>query len=213
VAVHDLFIHPREGDLIAATHGRSVWILDDYSPLQQLDAEVLNSDLHLFQQKTATMWQGISRGATRGHKLFIGRNPLTIAQQPPGNSPPELQNSAAIHFWMGSGGTATVEISSFDGSHTVTHQVVAHSGVNRWFWDLRFQPSAAEQAAFEERMAELRARAGGAPPSNFRMRGPQGPMAEAGSYLLRITAGGRTVEGTLTVRDDPGILGVLPSVR
>jgi hypothetical protein len=36
VPVHDLVIHPRESDLIAATHGRSIWILDDISPLQQL---------------------------------------------------------------------------------------------------------------------------------------------------------------------------------
>ncbi len=60
------------------------------------------SGLHLFEQKTATKWQGISRGATRGHKLFIGRNPLTINQQEPGNSPSELENSAAIHFWLAS---------------------------------------------------------------------------------------------------------------
>ena len=47
----------------------------------------------------------------------------------------------------------------------------------------------------------------------FGMRGPQGQTAEAGTYLLRLTAGGQTVEGTLAVRDDPGVMGVLPSVR
>ncbi len=86
--------------------------------LQQLTPEVRASDLHLFDQKVATKWQGISRGATRGHMLFMGRNPLTIDQQEPGNSPSELQNSAAIHFWLGSApsGSVTVEISSLDGS-------------------------------------------------------------------------------------------------
>ena len=93
VAAHDLIIHPRENDLIVATHGRSVWILDDISPLQQLNKEVLDSDAFLFEQKTATLWKGVSRGATRGHQLFMGRNPLTIAHRPPGNSPSELQNS------------------------------------------------------------------------------------------------------------------------
>jgi hypothetical protein len=38
VPVHDLVIHPRDGDLIAATHGRSPWILDDITPLQQFTA-------------------------------------------------------------------------------------------------------------------------------------------------------------------------------
>ena len=40
VAVHDLVIHPRDGDLIAATHGRSVWILDDITALQQFTPSV-----------------------------------------------------------------------------------------------------------------------------------------------------------------------------
>ncbi|MGD2068449.1 MAG: hypothetical protein PVI57_07165, partial [Gemmatimonadota bacterium] len=74
VAVHDLVIHPREGDVIAATHGRSVWILDDVTPLQQLTDAVRASTVHVFDPKVATVWQGISRGATRGHKLFMGRN-------------------------------------------------------------------------------------------------------------------------------------------
>jgi len=36
VAVYDLVIHPRDGDLIAGTHGRAVWILDDLTPLRQM---------------------------------------------------------------------------------------------------------------------------------------------------------------------------------
>jgi len=219
VGVHDLVIHPREGDLIAATHGRSVWILDDITPLQQLTPAVQESGLHLFEQKVATKWQGISRGATRGHKLFIGRNPLTIDQQEPGNSPSELRNSAAIHFWLGSApsGPVTVEVYSLDGTQAVSQEIQAHAGINRWFWDLRLPPSAAETAAFQERMAEMQARVGGAPGGapggGFRMRGPQGTAAEAGTYLIRLTANGQTVEGTLAVREDPGVEGVLPSVR
>ena len=81
--VHDLVIHPREADLIAATHGRSLWILDDITPLQQLTPAVLESDVHMFRNKVATIWNAISRGATRGHLMFPGRNPLTIAQRPP----------------------------------------------------------------------------------------------------------------------------------
>ena len=64
VPVFNLVIHPREGDLIAATHGRSLWILDDITPLQQLTPALLESDAHLFQNKVATIWSGISRGAT-----------------------------------------------------------------------------------------------------------------------------------------------------
>ena len=99
--MHDLVIHPRDGDLIAATHGRSLWILDDITPLQQLTPAVLASDAHAFSNRVATIWKAISRGATRGHLLFQGRNPLTIAQRPPANSPSELQNSATVSFYVG----------------------------------------------------------------------------------------------------------------
>jgi len=215
VAVHDLVIHPRDGDVIAATHGRSIWILDDATPLQQLTPEVLTSELHLFVPRTATRWRAISRGATRGHKLFMGRNPLTITQQEPENSPTELENSAALSFWLGSDptGPVTMEISTLDGSHSVTHEVDAHAGMNRWFWDLRFAPSPEEVAAYRARMAQIREEMGGQLPQGMRMRGPQGVEAEAGTYRIRLRANGRTVESTLALREDPGLEGVLPAVR
>jgi hypothetical protein len=216
VSTHDLFIHPREGDLIAGTHGRSVWILDDFSALQQLTPQVMASELHLFQQKTATKWQGISRGATRGHKLFMGRNPLTIDQQGPGNSPSELENSAAIHFWLGSDpeGTVTLEVSSLDGEMVVTEEIQAHEGINRWFWDLRFRPTAAQREEARGQMEGMRERFGGRIPAGAMGRfSARGSVAEAGTYLLKLTVNGQTVEGTLAVRDDPGVEGVLPSVR
>jgi hypothetical protein len=213
VSVHDLVIHPRDGDLIAATHGRSVWILDDVTALQQLTPEVRARDLHLFDQRVATKWRGISRGATRGHKLFMGRNPLTIDQRAPGNSPSELQNSAAIHFWVTSAtsGTVNLEISTLDGGRTVTHQVRAHPGINRFFWDLRLPPSEAELTALQARFGQ----AGGAAAARQRAGGQAARGAEVGpgTYLVRLSTGGQTVEGTLTVRDDPGLEGVLPSVR
>jgi hypothetical protein len=140
VAVHDLVIHPREGDLIAATHGRSLWILDDITPLQQLTPAVMASDVHLFKNKVATIWNAVSRGATRGHLMFQGRNPLTIAARPPANSPTELTNSATVTFYLNNAPAAPVqmEISSLDGSRTVSLTVPATQGINRYFWNMRF---------------------------------------------------------------------------
>jgi len=140
VAVHDLVIHPREGDLIAATHGRSLWILDDISPLQQLTPAVLSSDVHLFANKVATIWRAISRGATRGHMLFQGRNPLTIAHRPPANSPTELANSATVSFYLGSApaGPVKLDIETFDGARKFTAEITATAGINRYFWNMRF---------------------------------------------------------------------------
>jgi photosystem II stability/assembly factor-like uncharacterized protein len=215
VAVHDLVVHPRDGDLIAATHGRSIWILDDVTPLQQLTEEVKGSPLHLFRPRVATLWNGISRGATRGHKLFMGRNPLTISQRPPGNSPAELQNSAVVSFWLGSDpvGPVTVEVSSLDGGRSFSAEVPAHAGLNRWFWDLRWAPSVEELAAFDQRMIGARQRGGGQVPAFLRNQTPRGTATGAGTYRVTVTVDGVVAQTTLTVREDPGLEGVLPSVR
>ena len=50
VSIYDLKIHPRENDLIVGTHGRSLWILDDISPLQEMSEEVIKKDFQ-FQKK------------------------------------------------------------------------------------------------------------------------------------------------------------------
>jgi hypothetical protein len=148
VPVHDLVIHPRDGDLIAATHGRSLWILDDITPLQQLTPAVAGAGAHLFTNKVATIWRAISRGATRGHLMFQGRNPLTIAQRPPANSPSELQSSAAINFYLGSGASGTVQLAveSLDGARTFSVDLPATPGITRYMWNMRFAPAAGDGA-------------------------------------------------------------------
>ncbi|MFH1573113.1 MAG: hypothetical protein ABIG68_03975 [Acidobacteriota bacterium] len=147
VAVHDLVIHPRDRDLIAGTHGRSIYILDDITALEQLNDQVLASEAFLFEPKLATIWRGISRGAERGHFFFQGRNPLTITHRPPANSPPELQNSAFIHYYLRSapGTDAVLEISDVQGAQKRTVRVPREAGINRYQWDLRFDPSPLER--------------------------------------------------------------------
>jgi photosystem II stability/assembly factor-like uncharacterized protein len=190
VPVHDLVIHPRDGDLVAGTHGRSVWILDDITPLEQLTAGVLASDAHLFQNRVATLWRGISRGATRGHFFFAGRNPLTMAQPEPGNSPPQIANSAAVHYYLGTDqpGPVTLEIQEAFGAQVHTAQVPGTAGIHRYFWNLRFGAAAPE------------GRGGGGRGGGGRGGGPAGGP---GSYLVRLTVGGVAHTSMLTVRDDP----------
>jgi hypothetical protein len=204
VAVHDLVIHPRDGDLIAATHGRSIWILDDITPLQQLNQLVLASDVHLFKNKVATKWRGISRGATRGHFVFMGRNPLTIAQRAPANNSSELQNSAAIHFYLkdAPSGPVQIEVSSWDNAQKFTAVVPAAQGINRYFWNLRFTPAATPQTT--DPAAGRGGRGGGGGGGRGGRGGGGGaPEVAAGSYRVRLTVSGRTHEGTVTVREDP----------
>lgn len=156
VAVHDLLIHP-SGDLIAGTHGRGVWILDDITPLQQLTPEVLASEVHLFDNPVATMWKGIARGGTRGHQLFIGLNPPTLKQVEPSNSPPQLQSSAVLNLYFKAKPSEKpeLEISDLKGENSFLTRLPAEPGICRYVWNLRFRPSEAQQKGFVQRMERI----------------------------------------------------------
>jgi photosystem II stability/assembly factor-like uncharacterized protein len=198
VPVYDLVIHPREGDLVAATHGRSIWILDDIGPLQQLTEQALGSDALAFQNRVATRWRGISRGAERGHLLFQGRNPLTIRQRPPANSPSELENSATVDWYLRTAPASRTRIEISEpgpGGRRFTSEVEAHQGINRYFWALRFDLPAASLAQAGQGAAEGRQ----APETGER----EGRTAGPGTYRVRITIDGKVLESTVTVREDP----------
>jgi len=53
--VHDIVIHPRENDLVVATHGRGIFITD-ITFLQELSQEIIESDVHLFEIEPKVMW-------------------------------------------------------------------------------------------------------------------------------------------------------------
>ncbi len=130
VAFHDLLIHPRDNDLIAATHGRGIWILDDISPLQQATAQVLGNDAQLFEVRPATRWLRIQRGGYgRGDLYFKGENP------PAGG---------LVHYYLKSApqAAATIEITDGDQRKTTYLLDEAKAGINRIAWDLRWDPSA-----------------------------------------------------------------------
>lgn len=71
--VRDLVIQQREQELVAATHGRGIWIVD-VSPLRQLTAKVAASDAYLFTPRNQILWRMRSRG-TQGDKNFYAPNP------------------------------------------------------------------------------------------------------------------------------------------
>jgi photosystem II stability/assembly factor-like uncharacterized protein len=206
VPVHDLVIHPRDNDLIAGTHGRSIWIMDDITPLQQLTDAVLAADVHMFDNRAATKWRGISRGATRGHQPFMGRNPLSISQRTPQNNASELQNTAAISFWLKQAptGPVQIEVSSRDGTKRFTGTAPAAQGLNRIYWNLRFgQAGGAGGSAADAHGAA--AGAGGGLGGFAQGMLADAAEAAAGTYIVRLTVGGRVYDGTVTVRDDPAL--------
>lgn len=130
VAFHDLYIHPRENDLIAGTHGRGIWILDDISPLQQATEKVLSAEAFLFESgRPGTQWLRLRRGGYgRGNLYFAGENPPT---------------DALIHYYLKEkpSGPVSIEITDATGKLKTTFTVKnAEAGINRLMWDMQFDP-------------------------------------------------------------------------
>jgi hypothetical protein len=81
VAVHDLVIHPRDRDLVIATHGRGIYVMD-LAPLEDLTLAVLATDVFLFEPKPATVFQYRRTRVPRGAKPFLAANPPAEAVLP-----------------------------------------------------------------------------------------------------------------------------------
>ncbi|MCH8961322.1 MAG: hypothetical protein IH820_08375, partial [Bacteroidetes bacterium] len=147
VSVYDLVIHPRDGDLIAGTHGRSLWILDDITPLQQLTDDMRASHAHLFEQRPATLWQNTSRGGQRGHFWFAGENPPTLE---PTSSLPRagFRNTAFVTYYLGRQPSGTVRLEIADAARSLAHvaELDTAPGIHRYRWNLLFDPEPLTEA-------------------------------------------------------------------
>ncbi len=76
VRTDDIVIHPREGDVIVATHGRSIWIADDITPLEEMTSTVMNEDVHVFNPRPAIDYitDLTNNPHIGGQKNFLGEN-------------------------------------------------------------------------------------------------------------------------------------------
>jgi photosystem II stability/assembly factor-like uncharacterized protein len=158
VATQDLVIHPRDNDLIAGTHGRSLFIVDDITPLQQLTPSVLAAPAHVFDQRPTVLWESVGRGGQRGHFWFAGENPPSVS--PTGTLPRAgLKNSAIISYYIKSvpDSEPTLEIASARGQVRVV-KLPRTAGVSRHKWDLFFETppfTEAQRQAIARRFEQL----------------------------------------------------------
>jgi len=150
VATLDIVIHPRDNDVIAGTHGRSLWLMDDITPLQQLTPAVRDSKAHLFNQRQATLWENVSRGGQRGHFWWAGENPPSIENT---TSIPraEFRNTAFATYYLGAeAGDVRLEISDDAGELHHTAAVASTAGIHRYRWDLKFDPEPLTEEQFAQ---------------------------------------------------------------
>ncbi|MBM4000143.1 MAG: PDZ domain-containing protein [Planctomycetes bacterium] len=120
VAVHEFALHPNNGELVAATHGRSLWITD-ISAIRQLTAEHLTNTIALFAPETVIRWQReASRGGT--NRRFVGTNPPAGAQ---------------IHYSLPTDAKqVSLKIVDVSGETLRELRVETKAGLHRATWDL-----------------------------------------------------------------------------
>jgi len=124
VAVHEIAVHPTAGEIVVATHGRSLWVLD-VSALRQIKPSTLEEKMHLFRPQAAVRWRSEpTRGSPfgSGSRRFVGQNP------PPG---------AQIYYVLGKkADKITLKIVDFTGKVVRELQAPGEAGFHRVSWDL-----------------------------------------------------------------------------
>jgi photosystem II stability/assembly factor-like uncharacterized protein len=79
VSVRDIVVHPRDSDLVIATHGRGIWIIDDLTPLRKLTPEVMAQDAGFLPGKPPEQRLNANGGWAEGSAMFTGPNPPDAA--------------------------------------------------------------------------------------------------------------------------------------
>jgi hypothetical protein len=119
----DVLIHPREHDLVLATHGRSFYVLDDISALEQLTDAVLAENEYLFKPRRAILWDH-DRTTYHGGAEDMWR----------GKNPPD----AILSYYMkGPGGAVKIQVADATGAIVRELDGSGDSGIHRVAWDLR----------------------------------------------------------------------------
>jgi hypothetical protein len=125
VAVDDIAVHARDGDLVAATHGRSLYVIDDLRPLQDLTPEVRAKAAHLFPVRPAQGFHRLPGFADwNGAGVFRGENP------------PE---GALVSFWIRefTGDPVKIAITTKSDQPVATLTAPGVPGLGRVVWDLK----------------------------------------------------------------------------
>ena len=175
VAVRDLAIHPREGDLLVATHGRGIYIIDDLSPLRSLTRDKLAADAAFL--------------TTRPNVLSIPRQEQRFAGSADWAGD-ELPEAAILTYYLKKRhliGDLKLEIFDADGKKLSTISGGRRRGINRVEWPMRLKGPKLPPAA-------------NLVPNFFAFVGPR---AASGTYTAKLTKNKDTFTSTFTLTPDP----------
>ncbi len=187
--VYGITVQEHFNDLVIATYGRGFWILDDITPLQQLTAEVLAADVHLFAPRPAYRFRNIMAPSTPYDDPTIGENP---------------RYGASLNYYLKSPAKDGVTITISDQKGEVVRKLAGTNtpGINRVYWDLRYEPSKEIRLRTSPLYAPwLRVGTDGTRPAPG--AGSLSILAAPGTYSVKISTGGRELTQPLTVLKDP----------
>ncbi|MGB0042048.1 MAG: glycosyl hydrolase, partial [Terriglobales bacterium] len=173
VPVDDIAVQARESDLVLATHGRGIWIVDDISPLRLLTPEVMTKDATLLPGRPSIQYFDAWGGWAEGDETFKGRNRPSDAQI--------TYYQKGRHIF----GDLKIEIFDQDGKLVDTVAGGKHRGLNRSGWGMRVKPPAV------------------APAASALFEAAQGPRVLPGTYTVKLTKGDQTYTEQLKVVMDP----------
>src|SRR5438309_2330785 len=169
VAVRDLAIQPRENDLVLATHGRGIWIVDDIIPLRGLTNDITSQEVAFVSATPVQQRIEGNGGWANGDAVFVGDNP---------------PDAAVITYYQRTRhlfGKLKIEI--LDSTGRVVDEVPASKrpGLNRVTWSMREKPPRVPPAA------------------QIARAGKRGPRLFPGDYTVRLTKNGKSYETKFTV--------------
>ncbi len=173
VAVRDLAIHPRDNDLVIATHGRGIWIVDDITPLRALAADTLSKDIAFLQAKPTTQMLQAGGGWADGDATFVGDNPT---------------DEAVITYYQKKRhifGDLKIEVLDAKGESLGTIPASKRRGINRVRWSMRMPAPRVPAAASLAGSANI------------------GPRLLPGVYTVKMTKDKNVYTTQLTVVADP----------
>jgi photosystem II stability/assembly factor-like uncharacterized protein len=187
VPVYEITLHPRENDMIVATHGRGVWILDDLAPFQQF-AKAQQTDAFVFEPEPVShqLASGERMKDFEGNRQFLGDNPA---------------RGARISYFLKSA-AKDLKLTVKDASGAVLRELsgddtkdARKAGINMLVWDGRVKP-----------IAPMRNQQGGGGGGGFFGNINNGPLVLPGTYRVALTVDGREAQAVnVRVQGDPEI--------
>ena len=199
VRTDDILIHPRDGDAIIATHGRSIWIADDITALQQFTPAVAAEDVHLFDVRPAIAYHNDYQASQQigGQKVFVGEN---------------APRGTAISYYLKSGaGSVQVSVSDDQGHMLCKSEGDKSAGIHKVQWSLVEPLRAPAGGGFGGRGGAAGGRGGAAPDPSCTAatngrgggggRGGAGGL-QPGNYTATLTVDGKTMTKPVQLLED-----------